>query len=484
MNKTENTINKGLFNEICKYLKETTDGTIFGGHLFAVGGCCRDMLMGLNCHDIDLCLDLKDGGVKFAWWLKDKGYTIGSVVTYPLYGTSMFHLKKFPDVELEAVHTRKEWYKDSESRNPSTEFGTLYDDAIRRDLTINAIYYDITSGLYIDPTGRGMADMRDKIIRTTSDPDVVFNDDPLRMMRVCTRLAKLGSDWSIGDGIVESISRNAHRLSILSSERIRDEFNKILLADNASDGLMLMEDCGLIKVLFPEWYETIDCLGEESWIAMWMRMLWELNDVHPYCIKNDSKRELIMKLSLFIANIVKTRTDDSHDIDELWYGGVVSEMMDIATSIITRLKYPNDVANGVKRFIKNMYRMRLFGRDWERCNRSVYQKVLRKLIYDLKERERLYDFVGFAYFLDGKYDKDKLMKMGKAIDGILSEDDMFNYKLPINGNDIKVLTGLEGQVIGDILEYCMYLGFKDPRMSREQFINEITNKFGRCKNCQ
>ena len=152
------------FSNITSYIGSIIKGTPFEGHVFAVGGSVRDFYMGNEIKDIDLVIDLPHGGVDFANWCKDQGYT-NTVVIYETYGTAMFKFKEFPGEEIECVMTRGEKYIDSGSRNPTVKFADLNEDAFRRDLTINALYYDVTNKKIIDPTGYGIKDIENKIIR-------------------------------------------------------------------------------------------------------------------------------------------------------------------------------------------------------------------------------------------------------------------------------------------------------------------------------
>ena len=103
-------------------LRIIIQGSEFENNLFAVGGCCRDEILGNNIKDLDLVVSLENGGIKFAEWLEKNNFTKGTVVTYPRYGTAMFRLKDFPNEELEVVQTRTEIYT-SDSRKPDTTFG-------------------------------------------------------------------------------------------------------------------------------------------------------------------------------------------------------------------------------------------------------------------------------------------------------------------------------------------------------------------------
>ena len=179
---------KDKFLEICHYLKHILSNSDFDDNTYVVGGAVRDFVMGNDIKDIDIVVSLPSGGINLAKWLYTNDFLVNEPVLYPTYGTSMFHLKEYPGIELEAVQTRKEQYKDKNSRNPETEYGTIQEDANRRDLTINALYYKITDGKIIDITNKGLSDIKEHIIRVTSEPDIVYSDDALRILR-CIRFS-------------------------------------------------------------------------------------------------------------------------------------------------------------------------------------------------------------------------------------------------------------------------------------------------------
>lgn len=157
---------KDKFYKIVLYIKDLIKGTKFDGKTYVVGGAVRDLLMNKEIKDVDIVVELPNGGIEIAKWMEENGYTHGSVVTYPTYGTAMFRLNEYPEVEIECVQTRKEQYKDKNSRNPETEYGTLYEDIMRRDFTCNTLLYDITNCQVLDLTGKGIEDIKNKIIRS------------------------------------------------------------------------------------------------------------------------------------------------------------------------------------------------------------------------------------------------------------------------------------------------------------------------------
>ena len=149
------------FKEIANYRGDIIKDSPWYQHIYIVGGSVRDFYMGNDIKDIDLVIDLPYGGVDFANWCKDQGYT-KTVVVYATYGTAAM---KILNQDIECVMTRGEKYLDDGTRNPTVEFADLKEDAFRRDLTINALYYNISTGEILDPTGYGIKDIDNKICR-------------------------------------------------------------------------------------------------------------------------------------------------------------------------------------------------------------------------------------------------------------------------------------------------------------------------------
>ena len=217
------------FFTITEYIKDIIQGTKFERHIFCVGGSVRDLIMKRPIKDIDLVIDIENGGVEFAKFCMDSNLLTHDVVIYERFGTAMFKFKAFPDDEIECVMTRGEKYPDRNSRNPETVFASIDDDCIRRDLTINALYYNISTGEIVDMVG-GLNDIENKVIRTTNEnPDIVFDDDALRILRCIKFSVRYG--WEIEPKTYESMKRYVDRLDIISKERIKDEFNLPTISD-------------------------------------------------------------------------------------------------------------------------------------------------------------------------------------------------------------------------------------------------------------
>ena len=235
-------MNDALRHPLFKQIGAIADAK--GLQAFVIGGYVRDYFLRRPCTDIDVVVT--GSGIDVAETL---GRQIGSRVSvFKNFGTAMLRCGKW---EVEFVGARKESYR-ADSRKPIVENGTIEDDQLRRDFTINAMAFSLngdTFGQLIDPFD-GTGDLERLLIRTPCDPDTTFTDDPLRMIRAVRFAAQLGFD--IEPETFDAIERNRERISIVSKERIVTELNKILLSPVPSIGFDLFDRCGLLPLIFPE----------------------------------------------------------------------------------------------------------------------------------------------------------------------------------------------------------------------------------------
>jgi putative nucleotidyltransferase with HDIG domain len=223
---------------------------------FVVGGFVRDKLLGRPCKDIDVvCLG---DAITLANAVSEKFQPQPKVSWFKNFGTAHLNIQGY---DVEFVGARKESYQ-QHSRNPTVEPGTIKDDQERRDFTINALAIDLQDALsdqikLVDPFN-GVQDLEDKIIRTPLSPDKTFSDDPLRMLRAIRFATQLG--FVVEANTLLGITDTAHRISIISQERITDELNKIMLSPKPSIGWDLLFKTGLLKEIFPA---MVDLAGAE-----------------------------------------------------------------------------------------------------------------------------------------------------------------------------------------------------------------------------
>lgn len=270
---------------------------------FVIGGYVRDAILERKCKDIDIVV--AGSGIELA---RKTAQAIGKnthVSVFENFGTAMLRWK---DYEVEFVGARKESYR-RDSRKPIVEDGTLEDDQVRRDFTINALAASLqieNFGQIVDPF-KGIEDLNRGILRTPTDPLITFSDDPLRMMRAIRFASQLG--FTIEPVTLAAIKEEKDRISIVSGERIADELNKIVLSPKPSIGFKLLESTGLLKNIFPEleamkgvetisgkshkdnFYHTIEVLDNLALNTddLWLRWAALLHDIAKPATKRYAK---------------------------------------------------------------------------------------------------------------------------------------------------------------------------------------------------
>jgi len=416
------------YYNILNYLKEIIKGTEFEGHVFSVGGCERDKHLGLKTiKDIDIVIDLMDGGIKFAKWLESNGYTHGSVVVYENFGTAMFKLDKFPKEEIEAVHTRKETYRDKNSRNPETAFGTINDDCLRRDFTINSLYHNISTEEDLDLTGNGLLDLEEGFIKTCSSPDIIFTDDPLRIMRAIRFSSKLG--FRIDDDVLKGMKDNAERLKIISQERITDEFNKILTSINPFLGLRYLDSIKFFDIITPYLFTT-----EKGKIDAF-NAIYEFQDNKKY------------KLETALAVFLKS-----------WYSGDSNRNL-----FLHNFKYSNDTIKIVNLYSSESWHVELA------CALNLPNKV-REIIHKCATVEDFENIVAIAKATRNLGPRSD----GREIFDVLNDIDvheMIGYKLPVNGDDImEILQIGPSPLIKKVFDVLIEEAYENPKITKEECV--------------
>jgi len=320
---------KSLQHSVFKAIGKIADKR--GERVFVIGGFVRDLILDRPSKDIDIVTEGK--GVDLA---KDVAKELGirKVNVFKNFGTAMFNCG---DLEVEFVGARKESYKRG-SRKPIVEDGTLEDDQNRRDFTINAMALSLSSENYgelIDPFN-GMRDLDLGVIRTPLDPDITYNDDPLRMMRAVRFATQLG--FTIVPESIDALKRNAARLEIISMERIHIELNKIILAKRPGQGFKILAKTGLLEQFFPEMVdlqgvETRNGIGHKDNFLHTLQVLENVSD------KSD---DLWLRWAAILHDIAKPPTKRFDNQNGWTFHGHEDKGARMTPKIFKRLKLPMD----------------------------------------------------------------------------------------------------------------------------------------------
>ncbi len=265
---------------------------------YVVGGYVRDLFLERPSNDIDVVV--VGSGIQVANALRKKMGRKANISVFKNFGTAQV---KYKGLEVEFVGARRESYS-HDSRKPIVEDGTLEDDQNRRDFTVNAMAIQLNRahfGELVDPFG-GIEDLEDGIIRTPLDPDITFSDDPLRMLR-CVRFATQ-LHFFIEDETFEALGRNAHRLKIISGERISEELNKTIKASQPSRGFVDLQRSGLLQLILPE-LAGLDIVETRNGRAHKNNFYHTLEVLDNVALKSDN---LWLRWAALLHDVGKTRS--------------------------------------------------------------------------------------------------------------------------------------------------------------------------------
>ena len=450
--------------------------------VYAVGGYVRDWLLGRPCKDIDIVVLGK--GTYFA---QEFAHAVGAsdVVIYENYGTAMV---KMEDYTIEFVGARKESYR-HHSRKPIVESGTLLDDQLRRDFTINALSIslnDDTFGQLID-SFQGMSDLRRKVIRTPTEPGITFSDDPLRMLRAIRFAATLG--FSICPETFQAIKQYAERIAIISLERVNEELNKMILAKKPSVGFLLLQEAGLLELIFPEMHRLngIEKIQGKAHKDNFLHTLQVLDNISVY------SDNLWLRWAAILHDIAKPQTKRFDPKAGWTFHGHEDKGAKMVPKIFARLKLP---LNEKMRYVQKLVQLHL--RPIALVEDIVTDSAIRRLIVDAGDD--LEDLMKLCRADITTRDKRKLVRylenfahVEERIAQVEERDELRNWQPPITGEIImeryqlnpsatvgKIKTAirnaiLDGEIPNDFQEVLSYLDKIAPEIIASEKNNSYQN---------
>ena len=223
----------------------------FYGKIFLVGGCVRDELLGERYSDLDLLINLPNGQRDFVEYMcQTYPDTCKGPFYYQRYGTTaMDVLIDHTTTLVECVEPHIEQYAEDGITLLETRFCTLQEDALRRDYTCNALYKNLSTGEILDPTGLGIDDLKHKLLRTPAEPNVIFRQDPVRMLRGIRFKHQKG--FRLEKSAWDAIIQQHNEMEKAAPKRLRDELNKMLKARTFGDGINDLLVCGLLQYVVP-----------------------------------------------------------------------------------------------------------------------------------------------------------------------------------------------------------------------------------------
>ena len=391
---------------------------------FVIGGFVRDLLLERPCKDVDVVVEGK--GTELARAFAQHLGQPNAVNVFENFGTAMVN---FRDYQVEFVGARKESYR-RDSRKPIVEAGSLRDDQLRRDFTINALSLSLNAedfGELFDPFD-GLGDLRDGIIRTPTEPDVTFSDDPLRMMRAIRFASQL--DFHIEEDTLEAISRNRQRIEIVSQERIATELNKIILAPVPSVGFKLLNQTELLSLIFPELANMrgVDYVNGRGHKDNFFHTLQVLDNV------SEVSDDLWLRWVAILHDIAKPLTK-RYEAGQGWtFHGHEDKGARMVPKIFRRMKLPlNEHMKYVQKLVK------LHQRPIALVTEEVSDSAIRRLI--VEAGENLDDLLAFCRAdITSKNERkvERILQNYDALQERIHEveerDNLRNWQPPVDGN--------------------------------------------------
>jgi tRNA nucleotidyltransferase/poly(A) polymerase len=394
---------------------------------WVVGGFVRDSILKRENKDIDIVV--VGNGVDFAQAVAKNFNNDCSLSVFKNFGTAQI---KFDDWIIEFIGARKESYR-RDSRKPIVENGTLIDDQNRRDFTINAMYLSLNGdnfGELYDPFN-GVQDLQNMVIRTCSNPDITFSDDPLRMLRAIRFASRL--NFRIELKTFEAIKANVNRIEIVSQERITDEMNGMIMGEKPSRAFEMMSKTGLLTLIFKEMMDLhgVETRNGKSHKDNFYHTLQVLDNI---CEFTDN---LWLRWAAILHDIAKPATKRFDPKVGWTFHGHEDKGSRMVKGIFKRMRLPLDEK---MRYVSTLVLLHL--RPIVLSKETVTDSAVRRLIVDAG------DYVSDLVILcraditsknEAKVEKHlrNLVLVEEKISEVMAKDELRNWQPVLTGNHIK-----------------------------------------------
>lgn len=440
-------------NEVAKKLAEHKHES------YLVGGCLRDLLIGRTPHDWDLATSATPTELQkiFPDSVYENQFGTVGVKTD----------SKDPDLKIIEVTTFRKEGKYTDKRHPDEVVfaKNIEDDLARRDFTVNAMAWNPKRGI-VDPFG-GEKDLKKKIIRAVGKPAERFNEDALRLMRAVRFSAQL--DFEIEKETLAAIKKSAGLIEFIAKERIRDELSKLLIADKAAEGIVAMQETGLLKFVLPEIEEGVGVGQNKHHIYSVFEHNWRSLE---YAAKK--KFPLDLRIASLLHDVGKPRTKKGNGLDSTFYGHqVVGEK--IALRLLDRLKYPKAMIEKIALLIRE----HMFVYDPESVTLRGVRRLISRVGQDnmddlikIREADRIGSGVPKAQPYRLRYLQAMIEKVKK--------DPIGPKMIAANGTDIMKALKIEpGPIVGYIIAILLEEILDEPKLNNKEKLLDRALELGK-----
>jgi poly(A) polymerase len=359
-----------MLERALRRLREGLSGTPYEGKVYLVGGYVRDKLLGRPLpSDVDLVLE--GDALQLAQFLYERGIADHPPVTYPRFGTAMVHVG---ELTVELVTARAESYHDTSRKPAKVEPATLYDDALRRDFTVNTLLENLHTGEIVDPLGIGLSDLQAKLLRTPRDPHETFYEDPLRMLRAVRFTVQLG--FTLDPAAAQAIREQAERLKIVSIERIQTEFTRLMDSPQAAAGLQMLLEMGLLSQFAEPLLPMVGCTQNDYHLYdVWGHSLKTVENIDPTGLEIPAWEVRLAALLHDVGKPATKSVDEDGTIHFYEHDRVGAQ---IARDWLRTLRYSNETIERIATLVRLHMRPGFYTPQWS-------DAAVRRLIRDASD---------------------------------------------------------------------------------------------------
>ena len=492
--------------ELFEILREVRNQHAPNVELRVAGGWVRDRIMNKQSDDIDIMVD-KMSGADFAKLIA-KHLAIQDPHVVEENPEASKHLEtagmKIPvssgnSLDIDFACARTEVYTD-DSRNPNIQPATPKEDAFRRDLTINSLFYNIHTNQVEDFTGHGLEDLQAGIIRTPLNPLKTFSDDPLRIFRTIRFASRY--NWAIDkttwDVLCDPTLREAISKKI-TKERIQEEMSKMFGGDNPIEAIRMLKNCGILDDLISDALKNTEYEGlmepfemdqnnPHHDLTVWDHTLRVIDEMLAMYPELDKEKKIIFVLSTLLHDIGKLyKNVHVQKVDQTSYHGHEDESAKISEYLLRYLKFSNEVVVGVKGLVANHMRPHSFMRG----ETLGTMKALRRFIRKMGEaslnwvdvfNHALADAKSKGFEVDQKTvnDYEQLrIKLQEAVSTMNLQPGKSTIAPVLNGKEVMDTLMLKpGPKIGEVLAWLVELQDENPNLTKDEARQLIRDQFG------